>query len=97
MQKAQVDIGSSQPLATVEAGSLQPVIDELVMAFQKLVTDITDKKPIFDQVQASPGTLQFLQQTKSASTSLGQAIISKVPDIKQQSVDQIIAALDRGI
>lgn len=80
-----------------DASSLQQVADGLVMTFQRLVTDMTDKKPTFDQLVTSPGALQFLQQIKSTSTTLGQTMISKVPVIAQQSVDQIIAALDRGI
>ncbi|KZL69862.1 cell wall protein [Colletotrichum incanum] len=97
IQKAQIDISSSQPLSMADATSLQQDIDGLVMAFRSLVSDMTDKKPIFDQLGASPGAIQFFKQLKSTSITLGQILVSKIPGNAQRSVGQILAAINGGI
>ncbi|KAL0932646.1 uncharacterized protein CTRU02_211609 [Colletotrichum truncatum] len=99
--KAQSDIEGAQALQLQEALGLQQLATDLTTAATTTVDDIIAKKPTFDQLGVSQVVAQQLTAQKQASAGLGTAIVSKVPaigqGIAQQSVDQITAALDKGI
>ncbi|KAF4786035.1 hypothetical protein HER10_EVM0012768 [Colletotrichum scovillei] len=101
LSKAATDIQGAQPLQLQEALGLQQTATDLTSSATTLIDTLVSKKPNFDQIGVSSVVLQNLQQQKTASASLGTAIVSKVPaigqGIAQQSIDQITAALDKGI
>ncbi|CCF47684.1 hypothetical protein CH063_15975 [Colletotrichum higginsianum] len=99
--KAGNDIQGAQPLQLTEALGLQQLAGDLQTSATGLIDTIISKKPNFDKLGVSSVVLQNLQEQKSTTTSLGQALISKVPaigqGIAQQAIDQISAVLDKGI
>ncbi|KXH60269.1 hypothetical protein CSAL01_03089 [Colletotrichum salicis] len=101
LSKAATDIQGAQPLQLQEALGLQQTATDLTSSATTLIDSLVSKKSNFDQIGVSSVVLQNLQQQKTASASLGTAIVSKVPaigqGIAQQSIDQITAALDKGI
>ncbi|WYZ46765.1 hypothetical protein EsH8_IX_000990 [Colletotrichum jinshuiense] len=101
IQKANTDIGASDALQLQEALGLQQTATDLTTSATTVVDDIIAKKSNFDMIGVSAQVLDQLKQQKDASATLGTTIVSKVPaigqTIAQQSIDQITAALDKGI
>ncbi|KAF6835538.1 cell wall serine-threonine-rich galactomannoprotein mp1 [Colletotrichum plurivorum] len=63
--------------------------------------DLTQKKPVFDQLGVTSVVSDALQQQKAGSGALSEALLSKVPalarPIAQQSTGQLTEALDNAI
>lgn len=101
IQKANTDIGATDALQLQEAIGLQQTATDLTTSATTVVDDIIAKKSNFDMIGVSAQVLDQLKQQKDASATLGTTIVSKVPaigqTIAQQSIDQITAALDKGI
>ncbi|KAK2745076.1 hypothetical protein CKAH01_18293 [Colletotrichum kahawae] len=101
LTKAQTDIKGAQALQLQEALGLQQLATDLTSTATTTVDDLIAKKATFDQLGISQVVAQQLTAQKQASAGLGQAIVSKVPaigqGIAQQSIDQITAAIDKGI
>ncbi|KAI8307207.1 Cell wall mannoprotein 1 [Colletotrichum sp. SAR11_59] len=101
LTKAQTDIQGAQALQLQEALGLQQLATDLTSTATTTVDDLIAKKATFDQLGVSQVVAQQLTAQKQASAGLGQAIVSKVPaigqGIAQQSIDQITAAIDKGI
>ncbi|KAH8881669.1 hypothetical protein GQ53DRAFT_701839, partial [Thozetella sp. PMI_491] len=101
IKQATTDISGTTELSLTDALSLQSTATGLTTAVNTTIADIVSKKATFDQLGVSSIVLQTLQQQKTDSAALGQAIVSKVPavgqTIAQQSIDQVNAAIDSGI
>jgi len=105
VQKAITDgtasVQASQPITIADALQVQKSSTTLVTTIKSTVTDLTGKKAMLDQIQASPIVLMGLQMQKQAAMGLQTAVVAKVPAGLQntaQSVSgQISAALDTGI
>ncbi|KAI3547083.1 hypothetical protein CSPX01_03915 [Colletotrichum filicis] len=77
LSKAATDIQGAQPLQLQEALGLQQTATDLTSSATTLIDTLVSKKPNFDQIGVSSVVLQNLQQQKTASASLGTAIVSK--------------------
>jgi hypothetical protein len=101
LTSATTQIMATQPITLTDALSLQQSAQGLTTAATNAVNDIIAKKAIIQQAGAQQSTLQGLQQQKTASTALAQAITSKVPanvqNIATQQTAQIGQALDKAI
>ncbi|KAF1987860.1 hypothetical protein K402DRAFT_35484 [Aulographum hederae CBS 113979] len=92
---------ATDPIGAIDALSVQSSANDLITTIKTTVTDLTGKKPQFDQVGQSATVLMQLQNQKQAAGGLQTAITAQVPAAVQgqaQSIgQQISAALDTGI
>ncbi|WYZ36317.1 hypothetical protein EsH8_XII_000067 [Colletotrichum jinshuiense] len=99
--KAKTDISGAQVLQLQEAISLQDIAGGLTTTATGVIDNIISKKADFDKIGNSKTVLKSLQDEKTATGELGKAIVSKVPQIgqsiAQQAIDQVTAAIDKGI
>lgn len=101
MQASTAKVNGAQALGVFDALSLQDTANSLVTSVNTTMKDLAAKKPQLDMLGVTMVAVQSIQDQKTASKALGDAIVSKVPGvgqgIAQGSIDQINAALDGGI
>ncbi|KAK7927295.1 hypothetical protein PG985_004293 [Apiospora marii] len=101
MQASTAKVNAAQALGVFDALSLQDTANSLVTSVNTTMKDLAAKKPQLDMLGVTMVAVQSIQDQKTASKALGDAIVSKVPGvgqgIAQGSIDQINAALDGGI
>ncbi|KAK7956333.1 uncharacterized protein PG986_005555 [Apiospora aurea] len=101
MQASTAKVSGAEALGVFDALSLQDTASSLVTSVNTTMKDLAAKKPQLDMLGVTSVAVQSIQDQKTASKALGDAIVSKVPGvgqgIAQGSIDQINAALDGGI
>ncbi|KAK8051852.1 hypothetical protein PG993_003237 [Apiospora rasikravindrae] len=101
MQSSTTKVNGAEALGVFDALSLQDTANSLVTSVNTTMKDLVAKKPQMDMLGVTMVAVKSIQDQKTASKGLGDAIVSKVPGvgqgIAQGSIDQINAALDGGI
>ncbi|OHE91300.1 cell wall protein [Colletotrichum orchidophilum] len=101
LTKATSMIDGASNLGLFGALGLQQTADGLVGQVQTTLGDLSQKKPVFDQLGVSSVVADALQQQKTGSGALGDTLLQKVPaiarPIAQQSTGQLTEALDSAI
>ena len=101
MQASTAKVNGAEALGVFDALSLQDTAQSLVASVNATMKDLAAKKPQLDMLGVTQVAVQSIQDQKTASKALGDAIVSKVPGvgqgIAQGSIDQINAALADGI
>lgn len=94
-------IKEAKNLGLIGALGLQQTASGLVEQVQTTLGDLTQKKPVFDQLGVTPVVADALQQQKASSGELGDTLLSKVPalarPIAKKSTGQLTQALDKAI
>lgn len=94
-------IDGADNLGLFAAIGLQGTADGLVTQVQTTLGDLSQKKPVFDQLGVTSVVADSLQQQKAGSTKLGDTLLTKVPaiakPIAQMSTGQLGEALDSAI
>lgn len=98
---AATKINAADKLGLIGSLGLQQTGTDLATQVQTTIGDLTAKKPVLDMLGVTPIALQALQQQKTDSGGLSNALLSKVPALARpiagQSTDMIGKALDDGI
>lgn len=98
---AATKIQAADNLGLIGSLGLQQTGTDLATQVTTTIGDLTAKKPVLDQLGVTPIALQALQQQKTDSGGLSDALLSKVPALARpiagQSTDMISKALDDGI
>ncbi|KAL1879209.1 hypothetical protein Daus18300_001788 [Diaporthe australafricana] len=98
---AATKINAADDLGLIGSLGLQQTGTDLATQVQTTIGDLTAKKPVLDMLGVTPIALQALQQQKTDSGGLSDALLSKVPALARpiagQSTDMIGKALDDGI
>lgn len=98
---AATKIQAADDLGLIGSLGLQQTGTDLATQVTTTIGDLTAKKPVLDQLGVTPIALQALQQQKTDSGGLSDALLSKVPALARpiagQSTDMISKALDDGI
>ncbi|KAG8159942.1 hypothetical protein KVR01_010579 [Diaporthe batatas] len=98
---AATKINAADDLGLFGSLGLQQTGTDLATQVQTTIGDLTAKKPVLDMLGVTPIALMTLQQQKTDSGGLSEALLSKVPAIARpiagQSTDMISKALDDGI
>ncbi|KAG6368634.1 hypothetical protein INS49_002847 [Diaporthe citri] len=98
---AATKIQAADDLGLFGSLGLQQTGTDLATQVTTTIGDLTAKKPVLDQLGVTPIALQALQQQKTDSGGLSDALLSKVPALARpiagQSTDMISKALDDGI
>ncbi|KAK7958452.1 hypothetical protein PG988_013300 [Apiospora saccharicola] len=101
MQASTQKVSGAEALGVFDALSLQDTATSLVTSVNTTMKDLAAKKPQLDMLGVTSVAIQSIQDQKTASKALGDAIVSKVPGvgqgIAQGSIDQINSALEGGI
>ncbi|KXH68103.1 cell wall protein [Colletotrichum salicis] len=99
--KATSMIDGADSIGLFGALGLQQTADGLVTQVQTTLGDLSQKKPVFDQLGVTSVVKDALMQQKSGSGQLGDTLLSKVPaiarPIAQQSTGALTEALDGAI
>lgn len=98
---AATKIQAADDLGLFGSLGLQQTGTDLATQVTTTIGDLTAKKPVLDMLGVTPIALQALQQQKTDSGGLSDALLSKVPALARpiagQSTDMISKALDDGI
>jgi hypothetical protein len=101
IKSATTDISGTSGVSLFQAFSLQSSAKGLTTAVQTTVGDLAAKKPVLDKLGVTSIAVMTLQQQKTDSAALGDAIVSKVPSfgqgIAQSSVKKVNDAIDSAI
>ncbi|TDZ14903.1 Cell wall mannoprotein 1 [Colletotrichum sidae] len=101
LSKATTMISGADNLGLFGALGLQQTADGLVTQVQTTLGDLTQKKPVFDQLGVTSVVSDALQQQKAGSGALASTLLEKVPaiarPIAEQSTGQLTEALDKAI
>ncbi|KAK8042511.1 cell wall protein [Apiospora phragmitis] len=101
MQSSTAKVSGAEALGVFDALSLQDTASSLVTSVNTTMKNLAAKKPQLDMLGVTSVAVKSIQDQKTASKALGDAIVSKVPavgqGIAQGSIDQINAALEGGI
>lgn len=91
----------SEPLNVVDAASLATSTAALRQNVNLTITDLLGQRPFFQALNQTGITGEGLAMDKSASIALGNALVSKVPDVAlqtaSQAIEEIFDIYDRGI
>lgn len=98
---ATTKIQAADDLGLIGSLGLQQTGTDLATQVTTTIGDLTAKKPVLDQLGVTPVAIQALQQQKTDSGGLSEALLSKVPALARpiagQSTDMINKAVDDGI
>ncbi|KAK1992632.1 hypothetical protein LX36DRAFT_732022 [Colletotrichum falcatum] len=101
IQDATVQVQASAPLNEKDSRNLKAATDALTNNVKVTINDIVAKKALVDNLGVTPLVAVALQDQKSASSALAQALVSKVPpelkDMAQVSATALSRVLDEGI
>ncbi|EXF80829.1 cell wall protein [Colletotrichum paranaense] len=101
LTKATSMIDGADSVGLFGALGLQQTAGDLVTQVQTTLGDLSQKKPVFDQLGVSSVVKDALMQQKTGSGALGDTLLGKVPaiarPIAQQSTGQLAEALDSAI
>lgn len=101
IEQATAMIQGADNIGLFGALGLQQSATDVVDTVTTTLGSLTQKKPVFDQLGVSSVVSDALQQQKTGSTALSEALLSKVPalarPIAEQSTGQLTEALDNAI
>ncbi|TQN64453.1 Cell wall mannoprotein 1 [Colletotrichum shisoi] len=101
IQDATTQVQASQPLNRQDARNLKAATDALTNNVKVTINDVVAKKSLVDSLGATPLVAVALQDQKTASAALAQALVSKVPPElnaeAQKSAATLSTVLDQGI
>ncbi|KAK6223579.1 Cell wall galactomannoprotein Mp2/Allergen F17-like protein [Colletotrichum tabaci] len=101
IQDATTQVQASQPLNNQDARNLKAATDALTNNVKVTINDVVAKKSLVDSLGATPLVAVALQDQKTASVALAQALVSKVPPElnadAQKSATALSTVLDQGI
>ncbi|TKW52997.1 hypothetical protein CTA1_12507 [Colletotrichum tanaceti] len=101
IQDATTQVQASQTLDRRDARNLKAATDALTNNVKVTINDVIAKKRLVDSLGATPLVAVALEDQKSASVALAQALVSKVPPEltadAQKSAAALSTVLDQGI
>ncbi|GJC87592.1 cell wall mannoprotein 1 [Colletotrichum liriopes] len=101
IEDATTQVRASEVLNTQDARNLKAATDALTNNVKVTINDVVAKKALVDSLGATPLVAVALQDQKTASVALAQALVSKVPPElnadAQKSATALSTVLDQGI
>ncbi|KZL79685.1 cell wall galactomannoprotein mp2 allergen f17-like protein [Colletotrichum incanum] len=101
IEDATTQVQASQVLNKQDAKNLKAATDALTNNVKVTINDVVAKKGLVDSLGATPLVAVALQDQKTASVALAQALVSKVPPElnadAQKSASALSTVLDQGI
>ncbi|TDZ61456.1 hypothetical protein CTRI78_v004335 [Colletotrichum trifolii] len=101
IEDATTQVQASEVLGRPDARNLKAATDALTNNVKVTINDVVDKKALVDSLGATPLVAVALQDQKSVSVALANALVSKVPPElnadAQQSANALSTVLDAGI
>lgn len=101
IQDATTQVRGSEVLNKQDALNLKAATDALTNNVKVTINDVVAKKALVDSLGATPLVAAALQDQKTASVALAQALVSKVPpelgEDAQKSATALSTVLDQGI
>ncbi|OHF02514.1 hypothetical protein CORC01_02209 [Colletotrichum orchidophilum] len=101
IEDATTQVRGSDVLNKQDAQNLKAATDALTNNVRVTINDVVAKKSLVDSLGATPLVAVALQDQKSASVALAQALVSKVPPEltadAQKSASALSTVLDQGI
>ncbi|KAI8307396.1 hypothetical protein K4K61_003590 [Colletotrichum sp. SAR11_59] len=101
IEDATTQVQASEVLNRKDALNLKAATDALTNNVKVTINDVVAKKSLVDSLGATPLVAVALQDQKSASVALAQALVSKVPQElnadAQKSAGALSTVLDQGI
>ncbi|TEA14858.1 Cell wall mannoprotein 1 [Colletotrichum sidae] len=101
IEDATTQVQASEVLNRPDARNLKAATDALTNNVKVTINDVVDKKSLVDSLGATPLVAVALQDQKSVSVALANALVSKVPPElnadAQQSANALSTVLDAGI
>ncbi|KAK2009755.1 hypothetical protein LZ32DRAFT_608168 [Colletotrichum eremochloae] len=101
IEDATKQVQASEPLNAKDSRNLKAATDALTNNVKVTINDVVAKKSLVDSLGVTPLVAVALQDQKSASGALAQALVSKVPSDMtsdaQLSANALSSVLDEGI